>query len=80
VSLVAVFGRDLAYVQPGPIYALDLVLLVGIVLALPQICRGADQAPLFTMILLGIIVLTLFRLGQSGLSDTTIRQSVIGFY
>lgn len=80
VSLVAVFGRDLAYVQLGPLYVLDFVLLVTLVLALPHIFKGAGRNPTFAVILLGIIFLTLLRLEQSGLSGTTIRQSVIGLY
>ncbi len=32
------------------------------------------------MILLGIVALTMIRLGHSGLTGTTLRQSVIGFY
>ena len=80
VALVAVFGRDLAYVQAGPLYLLDLILLATCLLAIPYLLQGAVRVPPFAAILAGIMILTLLRLAQSGISTTTLRQSVIGFY
>jgi hypothetical protein len=73
-------GHDFSYIRVGPLYILDATLFVVFLLSLPELGRAIRRQPAMTYILSLILAMTLFHLIVDGLSEDTLRRSVIGLY
>ncbi|OAI55275.1 hypothetical protein AYO48_04030 [Gaiella sp. SCGC AG-212-M14] len=80
MALTTLFGRDFAHLGVGPLYALDIALVVLAALALPEILAQARGAPGVSLVLLGLIALALAKVVLAGASAEALRHSVLGIY
>src|SRR4029079_7299938 len=78
--MVLIMGRDFAYIQIGPAYVLDILLVAFLVASAPDLISAISERPGVALLVFALLCWTLLGVVSAGVNANTLRQGVITGY